>query len=65
MKEGLKFLADRLAEKTTWAAILGLLSAVGLATGVGVDDAVVTNLSAVGAIAAGFVGIVTKERASA
>lgn len=62
MNDALKFIADRLAEKTTWAALLGLASAASLVTGVSADSEVLTNLAAVGAIIAGVVGILTKEK---
>lgn len=60
MSEAFKFLADRLAEKTTWAAILGLLSLAGVA--IAADDATLQNLALVGGLLAGVVGILTQER---
>jgi len=62
MNDAFDFLAARFAEKTTWAAIVGLLSAAGLVAGLSDNDALITNLAAIGAIVSGFVGIIVKEK---
>lgn len=61
MNDVINFVAQRLAEKTTWAAILGLLAAAGLYTGAVDNDALITNISVITGIVSAAVAILTKE----
>lgn len=61
----INFAMQRLAEKTTWAAIFGVLSGFGLYVGVADNDALITSISAVAGFLSGVVAILTKENKGA
>lgn len=65
MNDVLNFVAQRFAEKTTWAAIIGLMSAAGLYTGAVDNDALITNISVITSIISAAIAILTQEKKDA
>ena len=57
----LKFIVDRLKERSTWLGLTGLLTAVGVGVSPDLSDAIVTAGVAIGAV----IAIVTKDKPAA